>query len=211
MICIVEGCTRTVHVKKHSLCRTHYGQYWRGVAFTVLEHEDAPPKCRIEGCTNKQVSSGLCGTCYGRKRAFNLSDARLEGVLSGVCEICGAGGRLTVDHDHSCCPDKAYGKTCGECVRGYLCNNCNTVLGVAKDSIESLESMIAYLQSYPRKADLPIHGPVAQKMHLKGAHCAFPGCGREIRTKGLCKSHYSQKQKGYELSVIVPRNRKPKI
>ena len=49
-----------------------------------------------------------------------------------------------VDHDHSCCNDSA--KSCGACVRGLLCNRCNTLLGMARDDIMLLESAIKYLQ-----------------------------------------------------------------
>src|ERR1035437_5195185 len=50
----------------------------------------------------------------------------------GVCAICGAEdpgtkkGGWCVDHDHSCCPGK---KTCGNCIRGLLCRDCNSGLG----------------------------------------------------------------------------------
>jgi hypothetical protein len=64
----------------------------------------------------------------------------------GGCGICGSKtpggrGRFHIDHDHSCCPTE---KTCGKCVRGLLCNHCNTKLyvienGWAKKAIEYLE------------------------------------------------------------------------
>jgi hypothetical protein len=53
---------------------------------------------------------------------------------------------LCVDHDHSCCPGD---KTCGECIRGLLCWQCNGFLGSVGDSIESLERLIQYLKNSP--------------------------------------------------------------
>ena len=52
----------------------------------------------------------------------------------GHCALCPtepSGRRLQVDHDHKCCPSRREGtrKTCGECVRGLLCEACNTRLG----------------------------------------------------------------------------------
>lgn len=51
--------------------------------------------------------------------------------------------RLSVDHDHACCPGEG---SCGKCIRGLLCHHCNTALGNAKDSIEILQKMIDYLK-----------------------------------------------------------------
>jgi hypothetical protein len=66
----------------------------------------------------------------------------------GVCAVCGSnepkGRGWVVDHDHSCCPGI---KSCGECIRGILCVNCNLVLGHANDNIDTLTSAIAYLLS----------------------------------------------------------------
>lgn len=52
---------------------------------------------------------------------------------------------MHIDHDHSCCPGKG---SCGKCVRGILCRNCNVGLGFLKDSIPRLEDAISYLSSY---------------------------------------------------------------
>lgn len=67
----------------------------------------------------------------------------------GRCDICGrpqqSGIRLAIDHDHTCCPERA---ACDKCRRGLLCTNCNTLLGSAHDSVEILESAISYLKKY---------------------------------------------------------------
>jgi hypothetical protein len=34
--------------------------------------------------------------------------------------------RVCVDHDHQCCPGSY---SCGKCVRGFVCNGCNTAVG----------------------------------------------------------------------------------
>lgn len=52
---------------------------------------------------------------------------------------------LAVDHDHKCCAGK---KSCGNCVRGLLCNNCNNLLGRAKDNFAILFSAAEYLKFY---------------------------------------------------------------
>lgn len=67
----------------------------------------------------------------------------------GKC-VCGATdpGRgyeaFCVDHDHSCCPGE---KSCGKCVRGLLCHNCNVALGLLDDDVERMMGLASYLLS----------------------------------------------------------------
>lgn len=64
----------------------------------------------------------------------------------GVCAVCGNADsrRLCVDHDHSCCPSRF---SCGKCIRGLLCQNCNVALGMVGDDRERLMKLVEYLDS----------------------------------------------------------------
>lgn len=57
--------------------------------------------------------------------------------------------RLSVDHDHSCCPRE---KSCGKCVRGLICNACNRGLGYFNDSAQRLSAASNYIKFW--KSDL---------------------------------------------------------
>ena len=69
---------------------------------------------------------------------------RLIDQQGGLCAICGADGKLFIDHDHLCCPMK--GKACGKCIRGLLCHMCNTAIGLFRDDPEIMESAIKYIK-----------------------------------------------------------------
>jgi len=79
---------------------------------------------------------------------------------NGKCAICGepeqslgAGGELkamAIDHDHHCCKGR---KSCGKCVRGLICHGCNHAIGCAKDSVEILQAMILYLNSFKKEKE----------------------------------------------------------
>src|SRR5262245_26645039 len=70
--------------------------------------------------------------------SHGLNDDEARAFKAGkVCAICGSLERLAVDHDH----------TTGA-VRGALCSNCNVALGLFSDSVQRLESAIAYLRSH---------------------------------------------------------------
>lgn len=66
----------------------------------------------------------------------------------GKCWICrcnpGDRGRdaLAVDHDHKCCPGEY---SCGECIRGLLCDPCNRALGMFLDDPDIVKRASAYL------------------------------------------------------------------
>lgn len=53
----------------------------------------------------------------------------------GHCALCPAtqesyARRMSVDHNHACCPGQ---KSCGKCVRGILCANCNRKVGFLEE------------------------------------------------------------------------------
>ena len=77
--------------------------------------------------------------------------AEMYQAQNGLCAICKRsiefyGGRtIAIDHDHQCCPGE---QSCGRCVRGILCRQCNTLLGDAGDSVTTLSSAIGYLEAW---------------------------------------------------------------
>src|SRR5699024_9528850 len=98
--------------------------------------------------------SSECKACLRQKeirRMYGLSPDEYEAILArqgGSCRICRStfspgGARPHVDHDHSCCPGI---KSCGACVRGILCSNCNTGLGLFADDPTQLRIAIEYLE-----------------------------------------------------------------
>lgn len=82
------------------------------------------------------------------ERTYNLPKELFIAMLEAQdynCAICGSdNGRrfLEVDHDHACCPGKY---SCGECIRGLLCNKCNSALAFINDDLGILECIKSYL------------------------------------------------------------------
>ncbi|UVD39733.1 endonuclease VII [Streptomyces phage RosePharie] len=71
-----------------------------------------------------------------KMKAYGLTEEQLDAVLEpGKCYTCDSTEDLVIDHDHAT-----------GVVRGLLCNSCNVALGHVKDSIETLQRMIEYLE-----------------------------------------------------------------
>lgn len=74
---------------------------------------------------------------------------RMLDEQGGVCAICGLVETkhhsfvLAIDHDRSCCAGDG---SCGRCVRGLLCSNCNRALGLFGDRPDLLDAAAAYLR-----------------------------------------------------------------
>ena len=90
------------------------------------------------------------------RKTYNITQADYDRMLAeqgGCCAICRTdkpgrgrfGGRFKnfcVDHDHACCPGK---KSCGKCVRGLLCLDCNHALGNLHDDPWAMLNALAYV------------------------------------------------------------------
>jgi hypothetical protein len=86
-------------------------------------------------------------------RNYNLTRQAHEEIIArqhGKCPVCNQplpeNPKLRhVDHDHKCCD--RFG-SCGKCIRGILCQNCNHGLGSFMDSVDFLEGAARYLKSF---------------------------------------------------------------
>lgn len=116
------------------------------------------PSARCKECNNKYKEywrHNLNGAEYERKynrnawhkhgeryRVLNkLSKYKISmdeyNLLTNKCSICGSLENLCVDHNH----------TTGK-VRGKLCRNCNSALGLLKEDELILKKMIKYIKLY---------------------------------------------------------------
>lgn len=96
-------------------------------------------QCAREHHHRKPLERRRAISLRNRLKRFNLTVEQYEvlcSVYGNCCWRCrrpetalGPGGRvqrLSVDHDHACCPGDG---SCGKCIRGVLCVGCNFVLG----------------------------------------------------------------------------------
>ncbi|MFC8394123.1 endonuclease domain-containing protein [Streptomyces sp. NPDC057238] len=82
------------------------------------------------------------------------------------CDICKrqwqeGGNAFHIDHDSACCPSR--GPSCGMCVRGYLCQLCNTQglswYELVGRSITIVPVFEDYLRRYERRREAPLPQP----------------------------------------------------
>lgn len=109
-------------------------------------HASHCKSCRKERTRRDTENGSIRNRELGRKYGISLDEySELVETQNDRCAICGTKDKGTargkfrywsVDHDH------ATGK-----IRGLLCQQCNTMLGMAGDSIAILEKAIEYLCS----------------------------------------------------------------
>jgi len=125
-------------------------------------------RCSIEKPSNefypdKGHKDGLTSWCKNcnkhrtMKQRYGITPEQYDHMLIGQdhrCAICRRHiselpNPLKVDHDHACCPG-IY--TCGNCIRGLLCQACNSSLGSLEDDVDRLKAAIVYLEAYKDRA-----------------------------------------------------------
>ena len=105
--------------------------------YVINYYNSNPEKKKLKNAMNS-------GNDTNWKRHHITQDKYLE-MLSkydNKCYSCKKREATNIDHNHDCCPGS---RSCGKCVRGLLCHNCNTALGLMKDSKEDLKKLIEYL------------------------------------------------------------------
>lgn len=150
VICDFKGCLNPVF--NHPWCSGHYYQGLRGEDLTPLREKAL---CNVHNCdvevSVKLNSSGICDRHRGLMRRFSLSVEKLFDLHRPEnlkCENpgCSSKDNLHLDHDHKCCPYKKNGtRSCGLCVRGWLCQGCNTSLGNLQENPRRIQGLLEYL------------------------------------------------------------------
>src|SRR5687767_4034775 len=83
--CRVERCGKSVLVKKHRLCRTHYHR-WHRHGDPEAWKKPTRSTCETQGCGQPKTARGLCDTHYRRFRRYGTTD-RPERPT--VCSVSG--------------------------------------------------------------------------------------------------------------------------
>jgi hypothetical protein len=94
----------------------------------------------------RQLDVDKLGYDPRRFKRHNITKEIYDNLLSkndGKCWICKVSDATHIDHNHSCCPGE---RSCGNCVRGVLCSNCNTAIGLFHDSELLLNEAKKYLK-----------------------------------------------------------------
>lgn len=145
----------TLRRTRSSLIRDAKGHKNCSLCYTWLpEGEFYPAK------QSRDKLSSYCKRCDRNTRLvrnYGITVSEYERILAeqgSACAICGGqpkdGPSFHVDHDHRCCPERK--RSCGRCIRGLLCEDCNRVLGMFGEEVVRFEAAIVYLRSGGRRA-----------------------------------------------------------
>lgn len=148
--CIVEGCEKPKRRNgpMTTYCHMHYRRVMRhgdvGSPIAMRPFSYEGEKCLVVECTEKAKKKNLCVAHYDSQKSTTLSAQEIFDMKKNGCNVCGSFERLTVDHDHSCCPTNY---SCHNCVRGILCHKCNTAAGLMNDNPDIMLALAAYILS----------------------------------------------------------------
>lgn len=82
---------------------------------------------------------------YRFKHRYKITEEQYYELIKDGCAVCGSFEKLHIDHDHDCCPVLP---TCGECIRGVLCQYCNHACGQLNNNPERAERLAQYLREW---------------------------------------------------------------
>ncbi len=79
---------------------------------------------------------------HGITEEIFLALLKLQNELCAICKNKPVKS-LHIDHDHTCCVG-AY--SCGKCVRGLLCGDCNKAIGLLGENIDTFYAAVEYIK-----------------------------------------------------------------
>lgn len=105
-------------------------RYWEN---NPAQYEKHKARVKINDKNYKRV--------FLRHRLTEEAYTLLVNKYNGMCWACKLRKATSIDHDHGCC-DKMH--SCGKCVRGILCGQCNSALGLLQDDPRVIKNLLAY-------------------------------------------------------------------
>ena len=148
--CSVIGCEKPKRRNgpKTLYCHMHYRRMMKNGDVGSSEPKKVwshyGEKCLVDGCQDAAKKKGMCIQHYDSEKGTTLSAQEIHNMKKSGCHVCGSFDRLTLDHDHNCCPQ---GRSCHNCVRGILCHKCNTAAGLLNDDPNLMISLSMYVMS----------------------------------------------------------------
>ena len=149
MLCMEAECENPIKVAGR--CSVHYNRDWRSE-----KRPNTNTVCPTPGCGRPMIArSSICGVCNQARWRYGLDLKRFLEMRQPENMKCGNPGcnsveRLHIDHDHNCCPPGAFTTrtqvSCGLCIRGWLCQTCNTSLGMLGESRDRIQGLLDYLE-----------------------------------------------------------------
>jgi hypothetical protein len=120
--CSIPLCEKTHYAK--GMCRNHYTRVLRhgntDSLHDIIEDEKIYLYAKQKLTYRRE---------YMLMYKYKITNEQYQKMIKDGCNVCGqyTERNLHIDHDHLCCSGE--GATCGECVRGVVCNRCNQTIG----------------------------------------------------------------------------------
>lgn len=150
-------CNKECYIKYQSTLKADQTNNWKGGRYHTfvckvckisckkrIHRKQLPKYCSIK-CASKDRAQGTKGDKHWNWKGGNNS--RYIKTIAPrkrpeKCEVCESYGKkrngIVLDHNHQT------GK-----FRGWLCSNCNTILGLAKENTQTLKLLIKYINENP--------------------------------------------------------------
>ena len=147
-----KGCKKCAHVQTHCIRGhelTEDNLYFSGdnrTCKTCVLGRSASRYNNLDEAGRRQWMLNSIVSNNGRNRADYEQKKHL-----GSCAICGKSEEkrgLCSDHDHSCCSGS---KSCGKCLRDFLCQKCNQGIGFLLDSPELMRAAAVYIEVWRKR------------------------------------------------------------